>query len=178
LDFVYASDEMYLAAGQELPTFEECGDFEQIENGVGLFRRFEHDFMNALEDLPTAPRMREFDSVSGVSIAPHMSRLFKKLLPYNIKINVHPVVNDFFGNTVTVTGLVTAGDIIKQCKDCLNGEALLIPHTMLRENDVVFLDGMCTDELAAALQKPIWRVSADDGYDFIDDIINLIERNA
>lgn len=177
-DFVYASDEMYLAAGQELPTFEECGDFEQIENGVGLFRRFEHDFMNALEDLPTAPRMREFDSVSGVSIAPHMSRLFKKLLPYNIKINVHPVVNDFFGNTVTVTGLVTAGDIIKQCKDCLNGEALLIPHTMLRENDVVFLDGMCTDELAAALQKPIWRVSADDGYDFIDDIINLIERNA
>ena len=57
---------MYLAAGQELPTFEECGDFEQIENGVGLFRRFEHDFMNALEDLPTAPRMREFDSVSGV----------------------------------------------------------------------------------------------------------------
>ena len=56
--------------------------------------------------------MREFDSVSGVSIAPHMSRLFKKLLPYNIKINVHPVVNDFFGNTVTVTGLVTAGDII------------------------------------------------------------------
>ena len=50
-DFVYASDEMYLAAGQELPTFEECGDFEQIENGVGLFRRFEHDFMNALEDL-------------------------------------------------------------------------------------------------------------------------------
>lgn len=91
---------------------------------------------------------------------------------------MHPVVNDFFGNTVTVTGLVTAGDIIKQCKDCLNGEALLIPHTMLRENDVVFLDGMCTDELAAALQKPIWRVSADDGYDFIDDIINLIERNA
>ena len=80
-DFVYASDEMYLAAGQELPTFEECGDFEQIENGVGLFRRFEHDFMNALEDLPTAPRMREFDSVSGVSIAPHMSRLFKKLMP-------------------------------------------------------------------------------------------------
>ena len=69
---------------EELPTFEECGDFEQIENGVGLFRRFEHDFMNALEDLPTAPRMREFDSVSGVSIAPHMSRLFKKLLlpPY------------------------------------------------------------------------------------------------
>lgn len=49
---------------------------------------------------------------------------------------------------------------------------------MLRENDVVFLDGMCTDELAAALQKPIWRVSADDGYDFIDYIINLIERNA
>lgn len=49
---------------------------------------------------------------------------------------------------------------------------------MLRENDVVFLDGMRTDELAAALQKLIWRVSADDGYDFIDDIINLIERNA
>lgn len=177
-DFVYASDEMYLAAWMELPTFEECGDFEQIENGVGLFRRFENDFINALEDFPVAERLREFDSVSGVSIAPLMSKLFEKLRPYNIKINVHPVENDFFGRSVTVTGLVTAGDIIKQYKNSLNGEALLVPHTMLRENDVVFLDGMRTDELSAALNKPVWRVSADDGYDFIDDILNLIERNA
>lgn len=55
---------------------------------------------------------------------------------------------------------------------------MLIPHTMLRENDVVFLDGMCTDELGAPCKNRFGAVSADDGYDFIDDIINLIERNA
>ncbi len=172
--FAYASDEMYLRAEMELPSFEECGDFEQIENGVGLYRRFENDFNAALEDFVMPERPVELDSVSGVSIAPLMQSLFNNLLPFNVKINVHPVYNDFFGRTITVSGLTTARDILAQYKGKFKAEVLILPHTMLRENDIVFLDGMTTDELSKELGMPVYKVSADDGYDFIDDIQNLI----
>ncbi len=174
--FAYASDEMYLRAELPLPSYEECGDFEQIENGVGLFRKFESDFNAAIEELPVQSRFYEFDSVSGVSIAPLMQNLFDKLLPYNIRVNVHSVKNDFFGHSITVSGLTTARDIIEQLKGSLHGSALLLPHTMLRENDIVFLDGMTTDELSKRLDTPVFKLSADDGYDFVDDLIEVINN--
>lgn len=172
--FIYASDEMYLCAELELPSYEDYGDFEQIENGVGLYRQFEYGFMEALKDLPVQERMLKFDSICGVSIAPNMEKLFKRFIPYNIAIDVHAVRNDFFGNTVTVSGLITARDIIAQCKGKLTGEALLLPHTMLRENDEVFLDGMTISELSSKLGLPIFKVTADDGYDFTDDIVEIV----
>lgn len=172
--FAYASDEMYLKAELELPPYEECGDFEQIENGVGLYRKFEHDFNSALDDLPIQEQLVEFDSVSGVSIAPLMQKLFDKLIPYNIKINVHPIVNDFFGRSITVSGLTVARDIIAQFKPSAKSNALLLPHTMLRENDSVFLDGITMETLSAEINLPVFKISADDGYDFIDDLMNII----
>lgn len=172
--FAYASDEMYLRAKMELPTYEECGDFEQIENGVGLYRKFEYEFNSALNDLCIQDRKYEFDSVSGVSIAPLMQKLFDKLLPFNIKINVHPIINDFFGRSITVSGLTTARDIIAQLRSTPGSSALLLPHTMLRENDVVFLDGMTTEALSNEINLPVFKLSADDGFDFIDDLINII----
>lgn len=177
MDFVYASDEMYLCAGAELPSYEECGEFEQIENGVGLFRKFEQGFMEALNELEPRKKSVKLDSVSGVSIAPLMQKLFDRLLPYNIEITVHAVRNDFFGHSVTVSGLTTARDIIAQYAGKLNGEALILPHTMLRENDVVFLDGMTMGQLSKELKLPVFKVSADDGYDFIYDIAEVAERN-
>lgn len=174
-DFVYASDEMYLCAEMELPSFEECGDFEQIENGVGLYRKFENDFLSCLKDIERQDGLIKLDSISGVSIAPIMQELFKKLIPLNIEITVHPVINDFFGHSVTVTGLTTARDIILQHKGKLNGRALILPHTMLRENDTVFLDGMTIGELSEALSMPVYKISADDGYDFVDDIVGIID---
>lgn len=172
--FAYASDEMYLRAEMELPSYEECGDFEQIENGVGLYRKFEHEFNSALDDLCVQDRKYEFDSISGVSITPLMQKLFDKLLPFNIKINVHPIVNDFFGRSITVSGLITARDIIAQLRTSPDASALLLPHTMLRENDIVFLDGMTTETLSNEINLPVFKLSADDGFDFIDDLVNII----
>lgn len=172
-DFAYASDEMYQCAELELPSYEDCGDFEQIENGVGLYRKFEHEFIDAIDDLPVQDELIEFNSVSGVSIAPLMQKLFDRLLPFNISISVHPIVNDFFGRSITVSGLTTARDIAAQL-DC-KGKPLLVPHTMLRENDVVFLDGMNTSDLSSKLGVPVFKVTADDGYDFIGDITEIIE---
>ena len=172
-DFCFASDEMYLAAELPLPEYDFYGDFEQIENGVGLYRLFEHDFLLTLDSLEPLEKPLEFDSVSGVSIAPLMQALFDRLLPYNIRINVHPVLNDFFGHTITVTGLVTARDILAQLGGRLNGCALLLPHTMLRENDTVFLDGLRLDGLSERLRMPVHKVSASDGADFLDELSEL-----
>lgn len=172
-DFVYLSDEMYLRAEVELPAYESCGEFEQIENGVGLYRKFEHEFIDALDELEVQNELVEFESISGVSISPFMQALFDNLIRYNIKITVHTVYNDFFGRSITVTGLTTARDIILQKANKIS-KPLLIPHTMLRENDVVFLDGMSLSELSLSLHVPIFKISADDGYDFIDSIKEII----
>ena len=174
--FAYASDEMYLRAELPLPPYEAYGEFEQLENGVGLYRNFEYGFLDALADFHKNDEPVEFDSVSGVSIAPLMQKLFEKLTPYNIKINVHSVANKFFGESVTVTGLTTAQDIISQCKGKLHGKCLILPHTMMRENDSVFLDGMDMNTLSDVLGIPVFKVSADDGYDFIDDISEIIKQ--
>gem|GEM_PF-1881251 len=175
-DFCYASDEMYLTAGLELPPYEAYGDFEQIENGVGLYRLFEHDFLLMLDTVEKQDEMTELDSVSGVSIAPLMQALFDKLLPFNIRITVHPVLNDFFGRSVTVSGLVTARDILAQWgeKGKMHGRALLLPHTMLRENDTVFLDGLRLADVSESLGVPVYKVSAGDGADFIDELNEIL----
>lgn len=173
-DFCYASDEMYLAAGLTLPPYEAYGDFEQIENGVGLYRLFEHDFLLMLDTVEKQPSLIEFDSVSGVSIAPLMQALFDKLLPFNVRISVHPVLNDFFGHTVTVTGLTTARDILAQWSGKMRGRALLLPHTMLRENDTVFLDGLRIADVSEILSMPVYKVSAGDGADFIDELNEIL----
>ena len=174
-DFCYASDEMYLAAGLPLPEYEEYGEFEQIENGVGMFRLFEHDFLMMLDTLEKRDALIELDSVSGVSIAPLMQALFDKLLPYNIRITVHPVLNDFFGHTITVTGLITARDILAQLEGRLKGKALLLPYTMLRENDTVFLDGLRIAEVSERLAMPVYKIAASDGADFIEELEAITE---
>lgn len=174
--FAYASDELYLCAGMPLPQYDYYGDFEQIENGVGLFRLFEHGFIETLCELPHTDCSVNLDSLCGVSIAPLMQQLFLQLKNYGIDIAVHTVINDFFGRTVTVSGLVTAGDIIKQYKGRLFGKAVLIPRTMLREGDAVFLDGIRLEQLSSELERPVFPVSASDGIDFIYDIIDICER--
>ena len=120
--------------------------------------------------------MIELDSVSGVSIQPLMQKLFDKLLPYNVRIKTHPVFNDFFGRSITVSGLVTARDILSQYGGKLTGRALLLPHTMLREHDTVFLDGMRMEELEEKLNLPVRSMAADDGYDFINDLTEFLEE--
>ncbi|MBR4636385.1 MAG: DUF512 domain-containing protein [Clostridia bacterium] len=174
--FCYASDEMYLAGGLPLPEYEEYGDFEQIENGVGLYRLFEHDFLLMLDTAPKRGELLELDSVSGVSIAPLMQALFDKLLPYNYRITVHPVINDFFGESVTVSGLVTARDILAQWGGKMSGKALLVPQTMLRENDTVFLDGQTMGDVSEALGIPVYKVSAGDGADFLDELAEIASQ--
>lgn len=172
--FVFASDEMYIIAGRELPKAESYEGYCQIENGVGLLRKFEEEFLYALEDRKPLEREAVFDSASGISAAPFMEKLFERLLPYGIRINVHPIVNRYFGETVTVSGLITAGDLSEQLKGSLTSGTLLIPHNMMRERDDVFLDGTRLPELEKKLGVKVTPIWATDGEVFINELFDML----
>ena len=164
--FVYCSDEMYVLAEREIPPYEYYGNFEQIENGVGLVADMRYQFDLALRDA-TACKKESFTVVTGVAATPFVQQVIDKarhLFP-KLRANVVTVVNKFFGETVTVAGLVVGRDIVDtlRCRDDI-GDVLLLPRVMLRETEDVFLDGMTLDELKRAVGKKI--VITTDGYDF------------
>lgn len=172
--FVFPSDEMYIIAQRELPPAEDYEDYCQIENGVGMLRKFEEEFIYALQDKKPLKVEVTVDSASGVSVAPFMQRLFDRLIPYGIHINVHPVVNHYFGETITVSGLITATDIAEQLSGGLISEKLMIPHNMLREQDDVFLDGTRLPELEKRLNAKVYPMCAVDGEAFINELFDLL----
>lgn len=154
----WCSDELYLKAGREVPADEYYEEYSQLENGVGLMRLLETEFLEALEDVPAdAGSGSAFCIATGVSAAPLLEKLLqtghKKCA--NIKGQVYAVVNDFFGHTIDVAGLVTGGDLIAQLKGRDLGERVLIPHNMLRHGEGVFLDDVTLEEASAALGVPV-----------------------
>lgn len=173
--FVFPSDELYIIAGRELPKAETYEDYCQIENGVGLLRKFEEEFLYALKEAKPLGKEAVLDSASGVSAAPFMSRLFERLIPYGIKINVHPIVNRYFGESVTVSGLITAGDLMDQLIGKLTSDILLIPHNMMRENDDVFLDGIRLPKLESSLGVKVAPTWATDGEVFIHQLFDMLK---
>ena len=154
----WCSDELYLKAGREVPADEYYEEYSQLENGVGLMRLLETEFLEALEDVPAdAGSGSAFCIATGVSAAPLLEKLLqtghKKCA--NIKGQVYAVVNDFFGHTIDVAGLVTGGDLIAQLRGRDLGERVLIPHNMLRHGEGVFLDDVTLEEASAALGVPV-----------------------
>ncbi|MBO4539667.1 MAG: DUF512 domain-containing protein, partial [Clostridia bacterium] len=148
--FCYCSDEMYQIAERETPPAEYYGNFDQIENGVGLIAKFFQDFNEELSYGPKSVRRTVglFTGVSGESTM----RKAKAILESKYKglhVNIYVVKNHFFGETVTVTGLVTATDIIDQYgKTPTDDKYFLIPSVMLKEFGNQFLDNMTVEELS------------------------------
>ena len=162
--FAFCSDEMYIIAERPLPAYETYGEFDQIENGVGLVADFFHEARLELE-LGTEPK-GEYSAVTGMSFAPFLQDFARELESrYDVRVDVCPVRNDFFGESVTVSGLVTGGDIIKQYKGKLRKD-VIIPRTMLREFSGVFLDEVTLCDLERELDVKVH--VADGGAGFID----------
>jgi len=169
--FAYCSDEMYLYADIDVPDFGYYGDFEQLENGVGLIADFRYQFNLAFLDA-VAAKKGSFSVVTGVSATPLINETLQKarsVFPA-LQANVITVINKFFGETVTVAGLIVGQDILSTL-DGRNdvGETLLLPRVMLRETEDVFLDGMTLDELKKLTGKKI-EITAD-GYEFCQAIL-------
>ena len=175
---VYASDEFYLTAKRKMPDYEFYGDFDQFENGVGMCASLQKEFIDALADKrefgETDDKKRHVSVATGVLAAPLIETLGKMLktdFP-NTVVDVYTIRNDFFGETITVAGLITAGDIIAQLtpyKDNL-GERLLITENMLKTNSDIFLDDKTVSDVEQALGVEIMPV-ATDGYELLDAIL-------
>ena len=150
---VYPSDEWYLTAGRAIPPAEFYDDFAQLEDGVGMWRRYHDTF---LEELARPRRLvlpRSIDVVTGTLAAPLIRRMADAVTQKypGVHIAVHAVENRFFGGNVSVAGLVTATDIIDQCRGKLHGKVLAVPAVMLQDEEDRFLDDITPAALGEAL---------------------------
>lgn len=171
---VFPSDEFYLTAERELPSFEEYEDFSQYENGVGMLRSLTDEFEKALEAAEADNIKRHISIATGYSAYGTIKKLAemaeKKFSA--LKCDVYRIRNDFFGETITVTGLITAQDLISQLKDKDLGDTLLLSQSMLRSGSDVFLDDMTLGDVGSALNINI-RISSNDGNELLDAILGI-----
>ena len=171
----WCSDELYLKAGREVPPDEYYEEYSQLENGVGLMRLLETEFLSALALVgPDEGEGGSFTIATGVAAAPLLEKLLQTAHKKCGKIDgkVRAIVNDFFGHTIDVAGLVTGGDLINQLKGQELGGRVLIPHTMLRHGEGVFLDDVTLEQAAEALGVPVEPIGGSGG-ELLDAMLGI-----
>ncbi len=171
--FVFAADEFYIKAAIEIPDYNSYEDFPQLENGVGMLALFKDEFLTAFEDLKSNNNKSKCVSViTSVAAQKLINTLMEKLTEKfeNIKVNVYTIQNNFFGENVTVSGLLTGSDIIGQLKDKELGEVLLIPCNCLRADDVVFLDDVSIEHIEKQLNIKVKAVEVN-GESFVKELL-------
>ena len=165
----WCSDEFYLRAGRPIPPDSYYEDYTQLENGVGMLRLLRHEFDLALEDAEEA-HAAPFSTACGVDAAPWIEEIVDRAAAKcHTKGKVYPIRNDFFGETITVSGLITGGDLIAQLKGKDLGARLLLPVNMLRHGQDVFLDDVTVSDVERALGVPVQPVNQD-GWELCDAI--------
>ncbi|MDA8091677.1 MAG: DUF512 domain-containing protein [Nitrospiraceae bacterium] len=157
-NIVYGADELYIkAGGVPLPPLSEYGDLPQIENGVGLVPLFMHEakriYMHeAKKPGHAAPSGKKYLTFTGTSFYPYLAKFIDKLKKQGHHITPVPVENRFFGPSVTVTGLLTGRDALKSLEDFApSHDILLVPDTVVREGEDIFLDDVAVTDMEAAL---------------------------
>lgn len=163
---VYPSDEFFITAGRQFPDYEYYEEFSQIENGVGMCRLFEREFSDEMPYLNQGGT-KSVAVVTGYAAYDLMKTLVAKVAKKcdNKEYKVYRIKNNFFGESITVAGLITGGDIIDQLKDKEPCDYTLIPRTMLRYQGDVLLDGTTIEQIEEALNTKIL-ISEQDGADF------------
>ena len=172
--FVFASDEFYVLAEREVPDEEAYEGFDQIENGVGLIRNFQTEVEEELEQLDDDLVLNKRYIIPTGTLAFEFMDKISKLVMKKIKgldIKVIPIKNKFFGETITVAGLLTASDIIEQIEGEDLGDGLLITKAMLKADEDIFLDNITLEELEETLKTDII-VTKVDGHNFIEVFTN------
>ena len=171
---VFLADEFYLLAGRPIPCYQHYEDFPQIENGVGLIASMQEEFNRGLEKVykRKEPVERNISIATGISANSFIRSLCDKLIDKVTGLNIHvyAITNELFGEKITVAGLVTGGDLIKQLKEKELGSELLIPAAMLRSDRDIFLDDVTVEEIEEALKVRVILVE-NDGQDFIDKVL-------
>lgn len=168
----FCADELYLKAGLPLPEDEYYEEYRQLENGVGLLRLLEQEFMAALRMTDETVSPAPFTIATGVSAAPFLAELLRRAQEKfpAVQGKVVAVRNDFFGHTIDVAGLLTGQDIAAQLKDNVLGQRLLIHLHMLRHGETVFLDDYTTERLSEEVGARVEIVGLDGG-DLLDAML-------
>ena len=172
IHFIHAGDEWYLLAEEEIPEEERYDGYLQLENGVGMIRLLREECKEAFHALPGDEKSRRVSMATGLLAYPELCRIadmLKEKYP-GTKVQIYPVRNDFFGEKITVSGLITGGDLIRQLKGKDLGERLLLPCNMFRSEEDVFLDDVTLAEVEEALQVRADIVKSS-GQDLIDAIL-------
>jgi len=177
--FVFPSDEFYCKCGRPLPTDIEYEDYPQIENGVGMLRQLEQECLLAAEDLPdpgtALRRHRKLLIPTGISAQPFIRAIADRYAPAGTEVEVIAVRNRFFGDSITVTGLIVGQDLIHTLEG-MEGDEILICDTMLRENTDRFLDDTTLEEVHRRLSKPI-RIVRNQGESLIRALWGMEEND-
>ncbi|MGO1370944.1 MAG: DUF512 domain-containing protein [Senegalia sp. (in: firmicutes)] len=170
--FIFASDEFYVLSKIDLPTYEDYEGFPQIENGVGLLRDFKASIEEELSKLKDIKANKKVLIATGTLAYDFMSDIAKMIsdkIP-GLNIEVIEVKNDFFGHTITVSGLITGKDLIKNVEK-KDFNQLIIPESMLRNGEEVFLDDISLEDVRKKIKKDVF-ISKVNGFDFINTLIN------
>ncbi|MDD4295644.1 MAG: DUF512 domain-containing protein [Ruminiclostridium sp.] len=170
---VYLADEWYLASGKKIPDYEGYEDFPQIENGVGMVASLVQEFMEAISDEKKRDINRTVSIACGTLVYSVISELAQKAEKYfrGLKVLVYPITNYFFGETVTVTGLLTGKDIKTQLKGKSLGEKLLLSENLFRAGTEVFLDDIELKELSMEIETKVIKVKCS-GDELLQAVIN------
>ena len=165
----FCADELYLRAGRPLPRAEYYEGYRQLENGVGLMRSLEDDFLAGLATVDVPVRFSPFTIATGTAAAPFLGGLVQRAqADYpGLRGQVIAVENDFFGHTIDVAGLLTGQDISAQLRGRDLGDRVLIPIHMMRHGETVFLDDYTVERLSRELGVPV-QVVDEDGFALVD----------
>ncbi len=169
----YPSDEFFLKAGLPVPPPEYYGEFAQLENGVGMLALLSQEFEEALSAKTGDTVERNLSLATGYAAYPTIKKLLvrmKEKFP-KTQCRVYPIRNDFFGHNITVAGLITATDLMKQLKPQPLGERLLLPTVMLRHEQDKFLDDHTIADVENALKVPVTVIETD-GASLLDAILH------
>lgn len=175
--FIFLSDEFYIMADEKLLEYDEYEGFIQFENGVGMIIKQETEIKEYIKKLKNSNDKR-LNVKKKVSIATGHSafNFIKDMAKFimdnckNLEINVYKIRNEFFGETITVAGLITATDIINQLKEIDLGETLYIPRSMLKADEEIFLDDITLENLKEILNTEVVPC-LNEGKDFVDKIL-------
>ncbi|MBQ1260555.1 MAG: DUF512 domain-containing protein [Clostridia bacterium] len=170
----FAADELYQKAELELPSEEYYEEYPQLENGVGMLRSFIEDVNIAKDDCQKPERMRKISVATGAAAYPTICDTCRELEEKyaNLQITVYKIINNFYGESITVSGLLTGKDMLEQLKNKELYDELLIPVQALRHPELDFLCGMTLEELEAALGVKV-TPTGETGFDFVDAVLGV-----
>ncbi len=170
--FIHAGDEWYILAGYHVPKEERYDGYCQLENGVGMIRLFQNEWKEALAEKKGDNRKISISMATGKLAYPYIRQALLKVAEKfpNVTVRLYQITNEFFGEYITVAGLITGQDLIKQLTGQELGEILLLPAAMFRSGEQVFLDDITKEELEKALQVKV-NIVKSSGQDFLSAVL-------